>query len=256
MRPGRIVALVFGCLLLLPALGLLVGGVVIGAGYAFGRDDDGYFSTGTERLQTDTVAITSGDIDFGTEPGSPDWVFDVLDADVRVRAVGVDPDREVFIGIARTSDVDEYLASVAHDTIVEFDDGDAVYERTGGVDEIGPPAEQTFWEESASGDGSQELVWSPSSGRWSAILMNADGTPGVAADVEVSAKAGFLLPLVVIMLALGLMATAGAIALIVVGAAGARRTPSTGVPGAPPPGAPPSVVPPGAPPSSLPPPTI
>lgn len=256
MRPGRIVSLVIGCLLLVPALGLLLGGVVVGAGYAFGRDSDGYFSPAPERVRTDTVAITAGEVEFGTDPGSPDWVLDIIDADVRLRAVSVDPDREVFIGIARTRDIEAYLASVAHDTLVEFDDGEAVYERVDGGDAVGPPAEETFWVESAQGRGTQELNWEPASGRWSAVLMNADGAPNVAADVEVGAKAGFLLPLVVIMLVLGLLLTAGAVALIVVGASGARRTPPVSPPAVPPPAAPPPAAPPpAAPGSSLPPPT-
>lgn len=247
MRPGRIVSLVIGCLLVLPALGLLLGGVVVGTGYAFGRDDDGYFSAGPERVGTDTVAITAGEIEFGTSPGSPDWVLDVVDADVRLRATSIDADREVFIGIARTSDLADYLASVAHDEIAEFENGEAVYERTDGGDEVAPPTEQAFWAASASGSGTQELTWEPASGRWSAVLMNADGTPDVVADVEVGAKSGFVLPLVVIMLVLGLLATAGAVALIVFGASGARRTGSASPPPAP--------TPPAAPGSPLPPPT-
>ena len=254
MRPGRIVSLVVGCLLLIPALALFVGGVVLGIGYAFGRDDDGYFSAGGERLRTDTVAVTAGDIEFGTEPGTPGWVFDVIDADVRLRAESIDPAVDVFIGIARTPDIDEYLASVAHDEVVEFDDGEAVYERVAGGDEVEPPAEQTFWEESASGPGTQELLWEPARGRWSAVVMNADGSPNVVADVEVGAKAGILLPLIVILLVVGLLATAGAVALIVFGALGARQSAQPVGPVAPPPAAPPSAAPPpAAPPPAAPP---
>ena len=42
MRANRIVAIVVGVLLLLPALAMLVGGVALGAAHAFARDDDGY----------------------------------------------------------------------------------------------------------------------------------------------------------------------------------------------------------------------
>jgi hypothetical protein len=53
--------------------------------------------------------------------------------------------------------------------------------------------------------------------------MNADATPGLALDVNVGAKAGFVLPLALTMLGLGAVLTAAAVVLIVVGAAGARR---------------------------------
>ena len=60
--------------------------------------------------------------------------------------------------------------------------------------------------------------------------MNADGSPGVAADVDVGVKAGFLLPLALILLGLGVVATAGSVALIVFGAHGlGRRRPDDSV---------------------------
>lgn len=238
MRPGRIVTLVIGCVLVIPAVALLFGGGALALGYAFGRGDDGYFDVTLERLRTDTVAVAAEDIAFGAEPGSPDWLFDVLDADVRLRATSVDPDDEVFIGIARGGDVEAYLAGTAHDLLVELDGREPVYEPRPGDDEIAPPTEESFWMESASGTGTVELVWEATSGRWSAVLMNADGRPGVIADVNVGAKAGFVLPLAIIMLGVGAVLTAIAVTLIVYGALGARE--SSRPPAVPPPGQRPS----------------
>ena len=234
MRPGRIVTLVIGCVLVIPAAGLLFGGGALAVGYAFGRGDDGYFDVTLERLRTDTVAVAAEDIEFGAEPGSPDWVFDVLDADVRLRATSADADGEVFVGIARERDVEAYLAGVAHDQIVEFDGREPIYERRPGDDEIAAPTEESFWTESASGTGTVELVWEATGGRWSVVLMNADGRPGVMADVNVGAKAGFVLPLAIIMLSVGAVLTAIAVTLIVYGALGARE--SSRPPAVPPPG--------------------
>ena len=48
--------------------------------------------------------------------------------------------------------------------------------------------------------GEQELVWEAEGGRWTAVLMNADGSSGFAADVNVGVKAGFLGPLALTLL--------------------------------------------------------
>ncbi len=234
MRPGRIIALVIGCLLVLPAIALLLGGGALGLGYAFGRGDDGYFDVTLDRLSTETVAITAEDLTLTADPGSPDWVLDALDADVRLRATSADGTRDVFIGIARESDVDAYLAGIAHDEIIELRDGlEPVYRSRAGRSTIAPPADEGFWTASAFGSGTQQLDWEATTGRWAAVVMNADGSPRVSADVNVGAKAGFVLPLALLMLGAGTILTAVAVAFIVAGAAGAAA--DTPPPPSPPP---------------------
>lgn len=221
MRPGRIVSLVVGSLLILPALALLIGGGALGVAYAVGRDDDGYFAATLDRLETETVAITAEDIAFAAEPGSPDWILDSIDADVRLRVTGADATRDVFVGIGPEADVDVWLDGVAHDRVVEIDDGfEPVYRRRAGGTTVAPPIEQDFWAASATGPGTQELEWEAESGRWSVVVMNADASPGVAADVNVGVRAGFLLPLAFVLLGVGAVLTAVAVVLIVVGATG------------------------------------
>ena len=222
MRPSRIAALVTGCLLLIPAIALLFGGGALGVGYAVARGDDGYFDTTLDRLATDTVAITADDITFAADPGSPDWVLDALDTDVRVRATSADAS-DIFIGIGRQADVDAYLAGVSHDEVVDVTgDLEAVYRDRAGSNTIDPPGDQVFWAAVATGPGTQQLDWEATTGRWSVVAMNADATPGVAVDVNVGAKAGFILPLALIMLGVGAVLTALAVVLIVVGAHGAH----------------------------------
>ena len=43
MRSTRIVALIIGCLMLLPGIGLLLGGGGLGVGYAVGRNESGFW---------------------------------------------------------------------------------------------------------------------------------------------------------------------------------------------------------------------
>jgi hypothetical protein len=223
MKLGRVLALVVGCLLVLPGIGMLAGGVGLGAAYVFDRDD-GYFSASVDRLESPTAAITAEDLDLVTDPGSPDWLLDRLDADVRFEVTGAAARAPLFIGIGPAADVDAYLAGVAHDQVIDFADDDTpVYRRSSGRGVAGPPSQQGFWVGSATGDGTQRLEWPATSGRWAAVLMNADGSPGVAADATVGAKASFVLPLTMILLGLGVATTAAAVLLIVFGAAGHRQ---------------------------------
>jgi hypothetical protein len=230
MRPGRIVALVVGIMLIVPGLGMLFGGGALGLGYAVGRDGDGYFESTLERLSTDTVAITTEDITLDADPDSAEWIFDRLDVEIRLRATSADPDQAVFIGIGPRDDVRAYLEGVAHDEIVELDNGNAVYERRPGTDLIDPPSEQTFWDVSAGGSGTQELIWEPSNGHWAVVLMNADGSTDVIAEVNLGAKAGFVAPLAVILTVVGAAVTAVGLGLIIFGALGARRPVVPGTP--------------------------
>lgn len=222
MKPGRIVALVIGCLVVLPGLGLLVAGGALSAAYAFGRDSDGYFEADLTTIESTTVAIAAGPADFGNE-ATPNWVFDALDLDVRFQVTNTESDRPVFVGIGRDEDIDAYLAGTAYDEVIEIDGRRVVYRARAGDDEIAAPTDQTFWEASSAGVGTQEITWEPTSGRWTAVVMNADGSPAISADVDVGAKAGVFLPLAIALLVAGVLVTAGGVALIVVGAAGARR---------------------------------
>jgi hypothetical protein len=228
MSTKRVVALVVGCVLIIPALGMLIGGGALAIAYATQRDDGGYFDVTVDPLESPTVAVTGEDVKFSAEPGSPDWLIDAIDLDIRLRATSLDPDRPIFVGIARQADVDAYLDGVAHDRVVSFDDESPDYRRTPGTDEVGAPVDQLFWVESATGTGQQELVWEATGGRWAAVLMNADGSAGVEATVTIGARSDIVLPLMLVLIGFGLVLTTAAVVLIVVGASGARREPPAG----------------------------
>jgi hypothetical protein len=64
---------------------LLLGGLGLGWAMATQRDDDGFFSTPTEQLTTETVALSSEVVNFG-EAGPDDWWADRDLATVRLSA--------------------------------------------------------------------------------------------------------------------------------------------------------------------------
>jgi hypothetical protein len=221
MRPSRIVALIIGCLLLLPGIGLLIGGGVLGIAYAASRNDSGYFESTLIDLHSPTAAITAETPALTTDLETSTWLIDALDTDLRLQVTEPGSDSQVFVGIGPAAAVDAYLGGVAHDEITGLVNGNTpVYRTSAGSAPAAEPAEQTFWAAKASGVGTQQLSWSPTNGRWAVVIMNADGSPNLTAAATVEIRAGFLLPLALTLLVIGLLITAGAVALIVIGAMG------------------------------------
>ena len=228
----HLVALIVGCLLILPGLGLLLGGAGLAVTYAVGRDDAGYLSLTLPALTSQSPAITAEDIVVETGPDVPAWVLDRLDVDLRLTARPLVSGREVFLGVAPASSLTAYLKGVAHEQVVGIAGGRngsasaAVLQATPGVSTVAAPTTQTFWTVSATGTGRQELAWRVTGGEWAAVIMNADGSPGVAVASTIGVRAGFLLPVALIMLGVGLVLTGIAVALVVRGASGSRPSAS------------------------------
>src|SRR5206468_7238983 len=126
-------------------------------------------------------------------------------------------------GIGPQAKVARYLGTVAHANVqdIDFDPFRATYLSGSGGAPQGPPAEQHFWAASASGVGTQTLSWKVRDGDWSVVLMNANGSRGVTADVDLGAKLSFLLWVAIGLLIGGVLVTGGSAALVVL----AARTP-------------------------------
>jgi uncharacterized protein DUF4389 len=192
VKAGRIVALVIGCLVALVGAALLIGTGALTWAYASQRDDAGYFTSRQVRVETVTRALDSGTIDLGSDERPNRWPFGDGDlATVRFRVTAREGE-EIFVGVAHTSDVDTYLTGVAHDEVTDVQwsggDGGVDYRRTDGSATPAPPADQTFWAVTAGGPGVQTLTWDVEGGSWSVVVMNPDGSVGVAADVSVGVK--------------------------------------------------------------------
>ena len=107
--------------------------------------------------------------------------------------------------------VAKYLGPVTHANVedLDFDPFRVTYLLGHGGAPQGPPTEQPFWAASASGVGTQTLTWKVREGDWSVVLMNADGSRGVAADIDVGAKLSFLLWVAIGLLLGGALVTGG-----------------------------------------------
>jgi hypothetical protein len=221
---GRIVLVVLGSLATLVALGLLAAGGAALWAETTQRDEDGFFTTPTERFETPASAITR-EIDLGAEAEGPDWLITDAAGTLRVRATNAASERPVFVGVARTADVARYLSGVEHAEVVDlsYHPFDAEYRVVAGDRAPAPPTEQGFWAESVAGTGTQTLTWDAGRGGWSLVVMNADGSAGVAVDAAVGAKVSWLLWAAIGLLVGGAVLLAGGIAMAVVAAQGAAR---------------------------------
>jgi hypothetical protein len=222
---GRIVAVVLGALLVLLGAAVTTGGGALTWAHATQRDADGFFSTSAERFETTTHAITSEAIDLGTWPGRRGRVADLGDlATVRIR-VSSGVESQVFVGIGRDDEVASYLAGVAHAEVdeVDFRPFSVSYRYVPGTDRPDPPGEQDIWVASAEGAGVQTLEWELRSGRWTVVIMNADGAAAVGVDASFAAKVTWLLPVGIGLLVGGVLLVLAGSVLLVVGAVGLAR---------------------------------
>jgi Domain of unknown function (DUF4389) len=230
---GRIVLVVLGCVLALLAATLLAAGIALLVVDRTQRDDDGFLTTPTERFESSTFAITSESIDLFEADSSGDWVLSegVL-GDVRI--TGTSRGQDIFVGIGETIDVDAYLDGVQHDEVrdLNFDPFRVDYRQFPGGEPPGPPGEQTFWVASASGPGTRTATWEGESGEWTVVVMNADASAGVDAELSAGAEANVLLWLAIGLVLAGLLLLAGGVTMIVVGARGATRGGEVAVPAA------------------------
>jgi hypothetical protein len=176
------------------------------------KDADGYLSTGTEAFSASTRALASERIDIDID--SKDWLAGVDDlGKTRMKVASASGER-VFAGVAPTRDVTAYLRGVEHTVLddIESSPFSARYREHDGARAPAPPAGQDIWAAQTEGSGPLELQWTPEPGDWSVVVMNADGSPGVSADVSAGAEIAFLEPL-------GWSLTGGGLVLLLAGGA-------------------------------------
>jgi hypothetical protein len=216
---GRIALVITGAL-----TALLASALVLGGGFAlYGeveKDDDGYLTTDAHRFAADTRALATENLDV--DLGDADWVAGPNDlGKVRLEAESRDG-KPLFVGIARTSDVERYLSGVPHTTVHDveagpFDSFDADYTRHAGQRHPVSPEHADIWAASNKGAGSQTVGWEIEDGDWSVVVMNADGSLGVDADISAGADIPFLNELGWTALGSGAFALVAGIALIALG---------------------------------------
>jgi hypothetical protein len=153
-----------------------------------------YVNTGEHALVADDIDVFAGD-------------RHTFLPDVSQVSVIVHDDEPLFVGLAARRDVQRYLAS-----------GD------------GDPMSQDFWVYSSEGE-TADLDWDLDPGRWSAVVMNTDGSTGVDATFQVTVPSA---PLRVAGVVLALLGVGSGVVgtLLVIAAWSGRRPASPEVPSA------------------------
>jgi hypothetical protein len=210
--PGRVTGLVAASLLALVSLGLLGAGAAAIVLDQTQRDSSGYLMTSAIPNSTSTYALVSDTYRGGT---ANDWfVTGDLLGTVRVRASS---SRSVFVGIGPATAVNTYLAGVAHAQGDAFSGHRADFRVHPGGAPSAPPAAQRFWGASATGSGAQTVTWKPQRGNWRVVVMNADGSAAVSADISAGARMPHLLTI-------GIAALGAGIVLLLIGCGGIYLT--------------------------------
>jgi hypothetical protein len=210
---GRVVSLVLGILLLLPALGLLGGGgTLLWADWT--QRENGFVVSPHESFASQGYALVSERIDLRTDA---DWLpISATLGTARVEVTGRGS-QEVFVGIAPAADASAYLGSVQRTVIRDlgFDQPASQVDQRPGDAPSGPPGDQPFWSAQTSGPGTQALTWDPAAGEWMLVVMNADASAGVVVSARVGAEFPALTGLAWGLTIAGLVLTVVAVLLIV-----------------------------------------
>ena len=191
MKKPSIALVVTGSIASLFAVGLLAVGALAFVGDSQ-KDSDGYLSTDTHQFEAGTRALATENLDVNLD--TSDWVLDTNDlGKVKVQVESRDQ-KPVFVGIARTNDVEDYLQGVSHTTLRDVDTSpfEAQYEDHAGNHHPIAPADSHIWVASEHGSGKQTLKWKIEDGDYSVVVMNADGSAGVDADISTGASIPFL----------------------------------------------------------------
>lgn len=215
LDPGRIARLVFGGLGLATGLAFLAAAVALTVATTTHRDGSGYLTTHAHHYQTSSYALSTESLNLSGVAGTLEAGLGKL----RISAASDDQKKPLFIGIARTRDAEAYLAGVEHDELrdISFDPFKIGYRRSGAGTPATLPASAGFWRKQATGTGRLTITWPLEKGRWSAVVMNADGSRAVSIDAQLKARFSFVWWLVAGLFIVGGLSLLGGGALLYTG---------------------------------------
>lgn len=181
-----------GMIAILVGIPSLIVGIVLFAASADGdRTELPTFS-----VVSNGRALHAGDLDYVDHHDDDSW-FVTQVGDISVTATD---DEVLFAGIGPTDEVRSFLRGT------------------------GRPGAETFWIDRSEGT-TVDLVWEAEPGEWSAVIMNADGSRGVDATVDVSLPSAPVRLVAWLVSTVATVLLAGGIVLVWLGWRGDRRIP-------------------------------
>jgi hypothetical protein len=169
-KGSRIALIVIGSIASLLATALVAGGALALWGDSQ-KGSDGYLTTDTHRFEASGRALATENLDV--DLGDADWLAQTDDlGKVKVTAESRDG-KPVFVDI-------------------EASPFSADYTRHSGQRHPVSPEHAGIWAASSYGNGSRSFEWKVDDGDYSVVVMNADGSLGVDADIKAGADVPFL----------------------------------------------------------------
>jgi hypothetical protein len=210
----KILLFVVGGFITLIAVGLLLGGGAI-FWVNTRHSVDGFITTSSHPLTTVSYAMAFQHLNIEVGDVVGDWsVWRPSPGDfvtIRITVSSNNLSKNVFIGIATASDAMAYLSDVEYDELTQFSMSssqtlEVEYTAHSGDTIPSTPTTQTIWMVSRHGVGTQTLEWSPEAGNYWIVLMNEDGSKGIASTISLGAKIPILSTLGPMLLAGGIIA--------------------------------------------------
>ena len=210
---GRIISVVAGAVLVLLSLGLLGGGAAALWATTAHRNG-GYVDLTSQTYRTGGHALASRQLVLDSTPAGWDVVRSLIGT-VQLRVTSVRSGLPVFAGIARAGAADRYLSGMSYATVTGINRGIPAYLRHAGGPPAVPPGQAGIWSAQAAGPGTQTLTLPMASGRWTVVVMNADGSAPVSVRTEVAATLPVLAGIATGLLIVGvIMLVAGAVLIV------------------------------------------
>ncbi len=198
--PARVCATVLAsvtALLAIAAIAAGAGAIVLDQTQ---RDAGGYLTSQAAPYSSGGYALESASYNASTPLAGP-LARDLLGT-LRIHS---DSSRPVFVGIAPAAAASSYLAGVAHAQAGDLAARGTDFHAQPGGPPSTMPAAQRFWVASATGAGGRTLTWRVRAGSWRVVVMNADGTRGVASALSIGASFPDLLSIAIAALAGGIL---------------------------------------------------
>lgn len=199
----KAVAIIMGGLIILTSIPFLFGGGALMGVTEWLDQGGGYIGVDNVDLSTSTQVLVGKELDiYMSEMDYPShwmWEPDLGDlVTVKIKAESNNGEA-IFIGIADAEDAYAVFGDAAYDQVTKFRMEDfrdkypyVEYRYHSGHALNVTPADLDIWVTEISGVGEQTLTWSPESGNYWLIIMNADGSANVDIQTGVGAKVPIL----------------------------------------------------------------
>ena len=193
MKAGKIALLIFGVTVLLISFGLTAIGSNLLWLDAKHVDNEGFLTSDTLHTVRNSSAAVIGPIELDEVAIRVLRTMGVITS-FKFEATNNDASKQIFIGVADQSDLEQYLDNVAYDEIAgvklgwRLDFRKAIYVNHPGASAASDPSSAPIWDVSAVGTRSETLEWQTEAGNNSIVIMNGDGSQGIDLVMILKAK--------------------------------------------------------------------